>query len=222
MTTNAAKTAKGESLGYLTGILYLQPNAQLCPASTPACRAACLVGAGRGRFDNVQKARAEKTASFHADHVAFGTAVTEAVEALCRKANRVGLRPAVRLNGTSDIAPIVFADAYAAARDLGAVSYEYTKRRDVTRVESHTTYSLAAPDSPIVEGQANAQVFDIQRGKPLPAEYRGYRVIDGDTHDLRFLDRDQHGLGAGETYIVGLRLKRTKHDAAARRLRFAV
>lgn len=222
MTTNAAKTAKGEPLGFLTGILYLQPDAKLCPASSPACRAACLVGAGRGRFENVQKARAEKTAAFHADHAAFGAAVADAVEALCRKANRLGMRPAIRLNGTSDIAPIVFADAYAAAARLGAISYEYTKRRDVPRIEAHTTYSLAEPDTPIVEGQANAQVFDIPRGRPLPTEYRGYRVIDGDTHDLRFLDREQHGVGPHETYVVGLRLKRTKHDAAARRLGFAV
>jgi hypothetical protein len=45
-----------------------------------------------------------------------------------------------------------------------------------------------------------AVVFDVKRGKPLPAAFMGASVIDGDMHDLRFLDGYQ---GA----VIGLRAK---------------
>jgi len=33
-----------------------------------------------------------------------------------------------------------------------------------------------------------AIVFDTPKNKPLPTEYMGRKVIDGRTHDLRFID----------------------------------
>ena len=44
-----------------------------------------------------------------------------------------------------------------------------------------------------------AVVFDTKVGHPLPRRYLGARVIDGDLHDLRFLD--PRGV------VVGLRAK---------------
>lgn len=57
-----AKTVKGESFGFLTGILYLSPLSlggfgNLCPFASPGCSADCLNSAGRGAFNSVQKAR---------------------------------------------------------------------------------------------------------------------------------------------------------------------
>ena len=61
-----AKTSKGFALGWLTGILYFQPSdligvagVNLC-TNAGACRAACLVSAGRGAFDSVWNGRAGK------------------------------------------------------------------------------------------------------------------------------------------------------------------
>lgn len=52
-----------------------------------------------------------------------------------------------------------------------------------------------------------AAVFAVKRGAPLPEKYLGYHVIDGDAHDLRFLD------GTRVPVIVGLRAKgQAKHD----------
>ncbi len=42
-------------------------------------------------------------------------------------------------------------------------------------------------------------VFAVKKGEPLPKTWNGYRVIDGDIHDLRFLDP--------EGVVVGLRAK---------------
>ena len=69
LTTQNAKTSKGENLGYLTGILYLAPSdivegINLCPFASKGCKEACLYKAGRGKFSNVQKARIKKTKHF--------------------------------------------------------------------------------------------------------------------------------------------------------------
>jgi hypothetical protein len=49
------------------------------------------------------------------------------------------------------------------------------------------------------QGGRVAAVFATRRGRPLPKTWQGFRVIDGDKHDLRFLDRG--GI------VVGLRAK---------------
>ena len=226
LTFNSAKTAKGQDLGYLTGILYLHPGADptLCPSATPACRAACLVRAGRARmFAAVEAARRQRTAFFRDDPLTFEHHLLKDLQSLRRRAERLGMRAALRLNGTSDVAPQTWQYVYALAKSYGITTYEYTKRRDVTRVEDHTTYSMTAADpTQIMPGQANALVFDVGRSRPLPTRFLGLRVIDGDKHDLRFLDREENEIAPNETYIVGLRLKRTVGDAVARRKGFAV
>ena len=225
LTLSSAKTSKGEGYGYLTGILYLSPDAALCPASTPACRAACLVGAGRARiFSTIGTARKRRTERFRADRAAFIADLMKDVRALARRAAKKGLKAALRINGTSDIDPQELREVYAHAASLSVTTYEYTKRRDTTRAETCTTYSLPTPDAPIMPGEGNAQVFAFRRGAPLPETYRGFRVIDGDKHDLRFLDRVENDLSPEQTYIVGLRLKTTtkKRNAYAIAQGFAV
>jgi hypothetical protein len=108
LTTQNAKTVKGEKLGYLTGVLYMLPHTlaskkSLCPFSTAGCRATCLNTAGRGRFDKTQQARYNKTLWFNDDINSFMDRIYGDIEALKRKAAREGLKPAVRLNGTTDI-----------------------------------------------------------------------------------------------------------------------
>jgi len=55
---SSAKTIKGQSIGYLTGIVYLVPDETICPlARLAGCFEGCLNSAGRGAFNSVQKAR---------------------------------------------------------------------------------------------------------------------------------------------------------------------
>ena len=62
---SSAKTQKGESLGYLTGIVYLSPSdtgetgLNFCPWAGN-CKKICLDTAGRGAFSSVQKGRKRK------------------------------------------------------------------------------------------------------------------------------------------------------------------
>ena len=58
----------------------------------------------------------------------------------------------------------------------------------------------------IEQGLNVAMVFDTQNNKnlPLPSEYNGMKVIDGDLTDLRTKEND------GTNVIVGLRAKMSK------------
>jgi len=105
---NNAKTVKGDGV-YETAILYLAPSdisgaGNVCPmAETAACRAACLYSAGRGAFNSVQSARIAKTQRFFADRELFTRELSEDITGFVAYCRRKGVKPAIRLNGTSDI-----------------------------------------------------------------------------------------------------------------------
>lgn len=200
-----AKTTKGESLGYLTGILYLAPHriadktVNLCPYSTAGCRKACLFSAGRGAFSNVKQARINKTKLFIQDKQAFIAQLRLDIIALIKKAAKLGLTPAVRLNGTSDIlweieAPELF-------KEFSAIQfYDYTKypesKRPMNSIPSNynLTYSAseAIDDLTIAQSKRNvAMVF----AKQLPKTFAGKKVLNGDQHDLRFKDAKNSIIG---------------------------
>ena len=108
LSVNAdAKTSKGSKKGYLTGILYLAPadisGNEVCPMRSQGCTEACLYTAGRGGFSNVQASRIRKTRWYFDDRMGFLRQLVKDIQALIRKAEREGLTPVVRLNGTSDI-----------------------------------------------------------------------------------------------------------------------
>ena len=109
LSVNAdAKTIKGKTYGYLTGILYLSPanisGVQLCPlAALAGCEIACLNSAGRGAFNNVQLARLNKTRMFNHDRAVFMQHLVFSIQKVVTKAAKLGLSPVIRLNGTSDI-----------------------------------------------------------------------------------------------------------------------
>ena len=71
-----AKTIKGNSLNFLTGILYLAPSDlsgyQVCPLAKKAgCEAPCLNKAGRGAMTYTQTKRIAKTVRFFEDRENF-------------------------------------------------------------------------------------------------------------------------------------------------------
>lgn len=108
------KTVKGQKKGYMTAVLYLAPGDlsgfQVCPMASKGCLKACLNTAGRagilkaGETTNaIQKARIARTKWYFEDRSEFMRQLFNEISAFERKALRKGLKPAVRLNGTSDI-----------------------------------------------------------------------------------------------------------------------
>jgi hypothetical protein len=140
--------------------------------------------------------------------------LTRELDALERKAKREGLRPAVRLNGTSDLAwesmPVVIDGARIADSILrlypGVTFYGYTK--SIARAigaPQRLTFSRSertadATVRTLLQAGVNvATVFGVKPGQPLPVTWNGAPVLDGDEHDFRFLDSPGH--------VVGLRAK---------------
>lgn len=212
LTVENAKTSKGEKLGYLTGILYLAPANEsgvmnTCAMSTLGCRAGCLYTAGRVQmFPHILHARVRKTRWLARDRTGFLVQLRKDITALVARAKREKLIPCVRVNGTSDLPWL----AHAMAREFPDVQfYDYTKLPrpwQRMRPNYHITFSLsesnesAALDA-LSHGVNVAVVFDVKRGKPLPETWHGRHVVDGDSHDLRFLDAHRFGL------VIGLRAK---------------
>jgi hypothetical protein len=109
--------------------------------------------------------------------------------------------PAVRLNGTSDI----WNDdiKYLMWNNMDVQFYDYTK--DIIRIKEwnegrtlphnyHLTFSHSEEDLNnslccLATGVNVAVVFSTKVGHPLPKTWNGYEVIDGDEHDLRFMNQ---------------------------------
>jgi len=221
-----AKTVKGERLGYRTAILYLAPAstsgvANVCEHSTPECRGWCLNTAGlAGVFKSIQESRIKKTRWMlkHPDLFwsRIDLEITNHENLTHRQQTRLKrkFKPCVRLNGTSDIWNEQMQEIMH--RHSHTQFYDYTK--DFKRVldwthkklpmNYHLTYSYGGGDTNdamwcLDNGVNVSVVFDIKRGHKLPSHHWGYEVIDGDKHDLRFLDKPDGRHGR----IVGLRAK---------------
>ena len=213
-----AKTIKGETLGFLTGILYLAPSTttkwNTCSmAKTAKCDVACLYNAGRGAFSSVQTARINKTEWFFTDRNDFMQQLVVDIAKLIQKAYKKGLKPLVRLNGTSDIrwetvgftdvSGIEYVNIFAAFPNT--TFYDYTK--DVNRKDLPANYDLTFSYSgvegfqPYVEkallnNMRMAVVF--RKEQDIPATFMGIPVVSGDNSDVRHLD---------DKVIVGLYAK---------------
>ena len=203
-----AKTVKGLKKGILTGVMYLAPHNisghQVCPKASEGCKAACLYTSGHGRYSNTQIARINKTKWFFEDRESFMATLVKNVESLIRKAEKNGLTPAIRLNGTSDIAWEKIACVRNGVRHASIMEafpdiqwYDYTKilgrSKAINLPNYHLTFSLAENnDSDAVKALAQgynvAVVMRLGRDDEKPNTWGGFPVIDGDETDVRFLD----------------------------------
>jgi hypothetical protein len=200
----SSKTIKGQKLNFLTGILYLSPDDELCPhARLAGCMAACLRSAGRGQFDSVQDARAAKTAFYRENLEAFMLSFCADVWTLVRKASKLGMTPLVRPNGTSDIPwENIIVQAYGKTifQIFPDVQfYDYTKHPS-RKLEGKTagnydltfSFSAVTPKPISIKGLTNpanrrvAVVF--HKREEIPASFRGWPVVDGDDTDVRHIE----------------------------------
>jgi hypothetical protein len=207
-----AKTVRGEPLGYLTAILYLSPYTEsgetnVCPHASPGCARSCLYTAGMGSFEYVRGARRRRTLYYLYQPEQFYAQLRREIAQAYERARGRGLRLAVRLNGTSDLGGLSqrMAEEFDHLKQL--VFYDYTKtprpwertRRNLHLVFSRDEQNEADCLEALAHGVNVAVVFSRKKCEPLPREWKGWPVIDGDEHDLRFLDEPGR--------IVGLRAK---------------
>jgi Gene product 88 len=221
-TFENAKTIKGESLGWVTAIRYLAPSDEsgrwnVCP-SAGHCASVCLYTAGRGIFASTQAARIKKTVWRMTDKAGHLAAASAEILQADKRARLTGMRLAVRVNGTSDLP----GDAIELAKRHPSVQfYDYTKiaatlaRTLPSNYHLTLSYDAATVDwracKPWLAKGVNVAVpFAVKPSEDLPSMWRGVPVIDGDAHDLRFLD-------SSRGVVVGLRAKGAARGPGGRR-----
>ena len=211
LSQGSTKIEKSNKLSdeWFSRIIYLAPDdladgkRTLCPfAKKAGCSEACLNTAGHGKFSNVQQARIRKSLLFLNDQQEFMRQLVEDSNKFLKECDRLGKKPALRLNGTSDIQwEHIKVDGH---ENIFAMFpqiqfYDYTKipTRKVGHIPNyHLTWSYSEADSnyaALIKTVSNniAVVFR----EALPEVFKGFKVIDGDKHDMRFLDETQVVVG---------------------------
>jgi hypothetical protein len=217
LSTGNPKLLKGQKLGYLSFILHLAPadisGKEVCPKRTAGCTAACLNTAGRGGMfkkgettNVIQQARLRKTKMFFENRDQFMKDLYHDILKGIKQAERLGLTPVFRLNGTSDLAwekyTVGTTDMNLFQLFPSVQFYDYTKvlGRKVSHLPNyHLTFSKADGNDMDVRIAASKGMNVAAVFKEMPETYIGRKVINGDETDLRFLDE--------KGVIVGLKAK---------------
>ena len=196
---SSAKVQKGEKYEYKTKVMYLAPHKlsglQVCPDATPSCRRACL-GHSSGNLRFHVQSEILKTWALHYHPELFMMKLQGELWAHSVKSKCEGYQPVARLNGSSDLVWDV--------DGKGAILYDYTKsiERAYASIGSdyHLTYSISETEQSLNEGidlvrRGGTAAIVTHRSKTKAAKFANMMqetynvpVVDGDRHDLRFLD----------------------------------
>lgn len=188
------------------------PHLNTCPFSQ-VCAKFCLNGAGHNKcsklhsgienLSKIDQARIRKTHLFYDDRETFMQILIHELSKAKERAERKGMGFAVRLNCTSDINIEQF--VYKGKNILeifpNVQFYDYTKvPKHLELVKKYPNYDLTFSYDGLnintcldylKKGGRVAVVFDIldRKGKQtLPTEWEGYRVIDANGYDMRYMD----------------------------------
>jgi len=222
LTTNNPKTIKGfkKYNNILTAIMHLRPvSTKICPFQDIAsCKTACLNTAGRGGIfkkgentNRIQDARQRRTDMYLNHYDYFMELLHTEITKFCNYCYNKGKKPAVRLNGTSDIQweHKLYKDKNMFEHFPDVQFYDYTKipTRKVSQYKNyHLTwsYSEANPKYTAWYDKIAYNIAVVFNGA-FPIYFKGREVVNGDESDLRFLDKDN--------VIVGLKAKgKARHD----------
>jgi len=195
----------------------------LCVGSNRACRETCLVYSGRNPVaDKDGKAKLVRTEALIQEPEAWVRMWISSIERHVRKAWKEDSLPFIRPNVLSDIpwelvCPEIF--EFFDRRELGGRMrktrlrfYDYTKvpRRNVKHLNYDLTFSFSGDNEAwcldeLKRGHRVAVVYWLRDPKDTVTRKRwnGYKVIDGDLHDMRPLDPDN--VVVKLTYKVGFR-----------------
>lgn len=208
-----------------TYVMYLAPSNlsghNVCAMATKECIAGCLNTSGRAKMHKsylaITNARVNKTKLFYSDRELFNKMLFHEVGMYAKRTANKGKDFAVRLNGTSDLNPILFKQngqnilqAYPNVQ-----FYDYTKVLNrIELCQKYPNYDLTFSftgynwNDCLVALEHNVRVaviFNVGRNAALPETFNGFTVVDGDKYDYRPLD--------GKQVIVGLRWKSIRDKA---------
>lgn len=235
LTIGNPKTEKSVDWGYLTAVLHLSPwkssGHNVCPmAHIAECHGPCLDTAGRGGIakgnatfetpagekpdNNIQHCRIARTKQYFEDRPEFMRRLYRDIHAFLRKCDRENLKPAIRLNGTSDLLwekipfPVsdnkrgihmVYTNVMAAFPEVQF--YDYTKIAKRLYRELPANYYLAlsyseanqkyADGCMMTREETGCSLVIVTRKGDAPSELFDIDddFVNGDLHDLRFMDK---------------------------------
>jgi hypothetical protein len=229
---SSSKIAKTDKvLDIDTFVLYLAPASlsghNVCAKATKECITGCLNTSGRAKMQKsyitIMNARINKTKFFYDNREQFNAVLFNEVKLAKGRTERKGKNFAVRLNGTSDLNPVLFKHEGKNILETypDVQFYDYTKILNRIEVaKKHANYDLTFSftghnwSDCLIALENNVRVaviFDIKAGQPLPETFNGFTVIDGDKYDYRPLD--------GKNVIVGLRWKNIANKQANTEIR---
>ena len=206
LTGTSKKVKLGEGLGYSTVVMYgsmaSQSGINLCKNSTPECRKGCL-GLSSGHLSFHQQTMALKMWCFYFYPELSKAKLLQELRNHKEDSDRKGYNALARLNGSTDIDFTRLFDG----QDTSKLPKQYDYTKDYERAcrqifsDYHLTYSISEdPESwdkaiALVKNGGTA-AFVTERNKEKAkafsakiAKWTGLKVVDGDRHDLRFLDR---------------------------------
>lgn len=206
-STDSPKAIKAQGFGYINAIHYLAPSTlsgkNLCSHASAACIKLCLGWesgqAGMVKHDldmnSVRLSRIAKAKRFMGDRANYMQDVVRSIELLLEKAKRERVKLCVRMNGSSDIAweGVKARDGktlFELFPDIAFVDYTKNPNRFARTLPAnyHLTFSRSESNERVAlallaRGINVAAVFTNK-----PRQWNGFKVIDGDLHDLRQLD----------------------------------
>lgn len=192
---------------YLVQILHLAPSwaalFNTCSMATLGCGTNCLNESGHGQLHmiadgvhHVHVARVIRTLIWFRFRDQFKAKFQREIESQRAKAYRLGATPVVRPNGTSDLRfESLWPELFTENPDF--VFYDYTKDkgRNVSHIPNYSLcYSVSENttqtdiDAAFNNGLNCVVVLRLKKGQSKPTLWQGRPMIDGDSHDLRFLD----------------------------------
>lgn len=206
------KVAKNTKLGWGTAVLHLAPASmsgyQVCQGRSPGCEAACLHFAGAALYQSrKEQSRIRKTKLFFEQRQTFFDQLQRELLSHVRMCEREGLKPAARLNATSDLPWERIRVNNQTIMDLfpDVLFYDYTAvlGRE-TPSNYHLTFSLKEDntDAARVALSRGMNVTAVFPDEDFPDTFWGLPVIDGDANDFR--------PGDPTPCIVGLKAKGKK------------
>lgn len=209
LLTGSTKTNKSTKYGYLNKVMYLESSTKVCPnAILAGCLKPCLKSSGRMKFATPKQARKNRTDLFNVDKEHFFTKLSAEIYDAKLEAYNEGLKLCIRLNGTSDINWQDFIiknnkNIFELFSDIQFYDYSKVLTRETNHDNYFIIYSYSGVnldyakscfDLFLKEEKSIAVVFD-----EIPPVWQGFTVIDGEKHDLRFLDP--------KNSIIGLKAK---------------
>ena len=182
-------------------------KADLCCMASESCRQACLMFCGHNSSatehfqardpyrSSITYGRARRTWRLLADPEKAVQEIAHEAQLLAGRAQKAGLKAVVRVNGLSDLPGLADRIAALVGESVQFVDYSKIQNRNLFSPGNRVFRSFSVSENRGSEQfaesvlAAGGSVSAVFQGEWIPGStWHGFPTINGDAHDLRFLD----------------------------------